>query len=146
MTVAARFLALPASDRRLCVRSLAVSAAVRAGLGLFGYAKLRAWLERVRIAERCTESSRARDDAARIARFVRASARHLPGGRNCLVEALTLWWLLRRRGIESEIRIGVRREPRGLDAHAWVECGGGIVLDEADASAPFAPLVRPTAT
>jgi len=48
----------------------------------------------------------------------------------CLVQALAADVILRRRGLTSELRIGVR--VRGncdvpLEAHAWVECGGAVV-------------------
>ena len=54
---------------------------------------------------------------------------------NCLQRSLLLWWALRRRGIQADLRIGVRRRPgsasssRELDFHAWVECNGIVVND-----------------
>ncbi len=43
---------------------------------------------------------------------------------NCLPRSLTLWWLLRRQGIESELRIGTRYRKGQLQAHAWIEYEG----------------------
>jgi Transglutaminase-like superfamily len=52
-------------------------------------------------------------------------ARNIPWGLvTCLPRSLTLWWLLRRQGIESELRIGVRRDGERIVAHAWVVCQG----------------------
>ena len=40
---------------------------------------------------------------------------------SCLRRSLVLWFLLRRQGIESQLRIGVKREEGQFAAHAWVE-------------------------
>ena len=55
------------------------------------------------------------------ARMVRAAARHGIGRPTCLEESLTLWWLLGRRGIAADLRIGVRKTGKKFDADAWVE-------------------------
>lgn len=53
----------------------------------------------------------------------------MPGLGNCLVQALTGRILLQRRGIPSDLRIGVaKKNGERLDAHAWLECGGAVVL------------------
>lgn len=43
---------------------------------------------------------------------------------NCLSRSLTLWWLLRRQGVASELRIGVRTVAGRFQAHAWIEYQG----------------------
>src|SRR5688500_3968043 len=58
------------------------------------------------------------------ARMVAAAARHGPYRANCLHQSLVLSWLLRRQGIHSHLRIGVRKEGSRLEAHAWVELLG----------------------
>jgi hypothetical protein len=47
----------------------------------------------------------------------------------CLPRSLTLWWILRRYGIESELRMGVRRDGEHIVAHAWVVCYGTVIGD-----------------
>ncbi|MDQ3648509.1 MAG: lasso peptide biosynthesis B2 protein [Actinomycetota bacterium] len=68
-------------------------------------------------------------DPLRVARGVRRAGRLLPGGDNCLVQSIALERMLRRRGHPAELRIGVRRAPEGLAAHAWVEHGGRALLE-----------------
>jgi hypothetical protein len=61
---------------------------------------------------------------------------------NCLERSLVLWWLLRRLGIASDLRIGLHRDADRLEAHAWVE-HGGLALNEADdVQARFAAFDR----
>ena len=143
MTRIAALAALHPADRRLCLQALAAGAAIRTALRLLGYKRCRDWLDRLaRVPGAEYRASPEAGQPARVARLVRAAARNGPFGRNCLVDALTLWWLLRRQGIVSDIRIGVRKDAGALDAHAWVECGG-LALDEpADLPGPFAPLGR----
>jgi Transglutaminase-like superfamily len=58
---------------------------------------------------------------------------YLPKLANCLRRSLTLWYLLRCQGIESDLRIGVRRSDAGeFQAHAWVEHNGAVLNDRQD--------------
>ncbi|MCF8049990.1 MAG: lasso peptide biosynthesis B2 protein [Desulfobacterales bacterium] len=52
-------------------------------------------------------------------------------GNSCLAESLALWWLLARRGIKAEFRIGVRTMTGVFESHAWVEYDGHA-LNEVD--------------
>lgn len=77
------------------------------------------------------------------ARMVAAAARRSPFRPNCLHRSLVLWWFLRRRGLNPELRFGGRKEDKQLEAHAWVEVGG-LVLDVSDTSPQnFALFERP---
>src|SRR4029450_7197547 len=68
----------------------------------------------------------------RLAGLVQACGRFLPGT-TCLVQALTLQSLLCRAGPDSRVQIGVAKDgPRPLEAHAWVDCAGEVLLDDAD--------------
>ena len=46
----------------------------------------------------------------------------------CLANAVTLTWLLARRGVPAEIVVGVRKDIN-FSAHAWVETRGRVLLD-----------------
>lgn len=68
-----------------------------------------------------------------------ASRRHVIRAR-CLHRSLALHIWLRRKGLPSHLRIGVRKSGAALLAHAWVEMDGNIVNDHAAAVAPFSVL------
>jgi hypothetical protein len=91
------------------------------------------------------EEDEAREDALqeaqRMARMVNAAAWRVPYDATCLRRSLVLWWLLRRRGVDSRLRIGVRKEAEGLLAHAWVECQDCVLNDAADISQQYATLL-----
>lgn len=70
--------------------------------------------------------------ARRIACLLEAVMRRMPYRPNCLQRSVTLWWMLRRSGIDSEVRIGTRWVQGEFQAHAWVETGSAII-NESDA-------------
>ena len=45
----------------------------------------------------------------------------------CLPESLTTWWLLRRRGVDAQMWLGVRKVDQSLTGHAWVEYQGRVI-------------------
>ena len=56
----------------------------------------------------------------------------LPFHCNCLVQSMALVAMLNRRKIPSGLRLGVRADNNKQEepfAHAWVECGGRVILD-----------------
>lgn len=65
----------------------------------------------------------------------------------CLTQAVLVQRHLRRRGHASELRIGVRKgATMNLEAHAWVECRGEVVIGSrgmAEDHVPLPSLLRP---
>ena len=45
----------------------------------------------------------------------------------CLPKSLTLHRMLKRRGVDSQIKIGANKTPLGISAHAWVEVDGKAI-------------------
>src|SRR5215471_4419556 len=52
----------------------------------------------------------------------------------CLPSALAAHAMLRRRGIESRLCLGVAREKGALAAHAWVEIGANNIVRDSEAA------------
>ena len=107
------------------------------GLRFMGLPRLQAWLQRRPLA---VDPARALTLPAiqALGDAVNIAARHTPFPATCLSRSLLLGWLLRRRGVASDLRIGVRLTNGVLDAHAWVECAGLPVNDRPDIAAQFA--------
>jgi len=80
------------------------------------------------------------DVATRCAWATTAAARRHLWPMRCLTRSLCLRWLLGRRGLPAQLRLGVAREADGLLAHAWVELQGQPVGEETQAVDRFAPL------
>jgi hypothetical protein len=78
---------------------------------------------------------RSNDDLERalvLGRTTLAVARRLPFHCTCLVQAVALTAMLRRRGLDADLRLGARQAGTGdsrITAHAWVEYDHTVVLD-----------------
>ena len=105
------------------------------GLRLLGLPRFQAWLER---ASKPACPAITLPEIQALGELVNIAARHTLGSRTCLTRSLLLGWLLRRRGVQSQLRIGVRLAQGALDAHAWVEYEGVPVNDRPDVSMQFA--------
>ena len=133
---------LPLAEQRITLEALATVIAARAAVAALPPAKLSRLVQR---AMRSSAPRRGRGvptnsctlSSVRIA-ILRASAR-IPGA-SCLTQALAGWWLLRRRGIDSELRVGVNRGGEGLTAHAWLLVEGQVLLGGRDPEARYVPL------
>ncbi len=58
-----------------------------------------------------------------VAKQVKLSATHTIWESKCLVQALTAQRLLYKKGIESTLYLGVKKENEQMIAHAWIRVG-----------------------
>lgn len=126
----ARLARLPRAERRVLLQAGLLLAAHGVGLRAVG-------LRRVLLAWPVVVAPRAGLPATSIARLVEAAARHGPLRPGCLTISLTLQRLLARHGLASDLRFGVRKLADGIEAHAWIERDGEVLLDVRDAQARF---------
>jgi hypothetical protein len=130
-----RWRALAAGDRRLVREALLWFLAIRVALRLFRFARVARWAEG-RHKGRVSREDRARNAAsgetpARIGWATAAVARRIAPPRSCLAQALTAQVMLGARGRAATIRFGAKREGAGpLDAHAWLECDGAVLVGD----------------
>jgi len=68
-----------------------------------------------------------RPSSEEICRAVEIAGRFVPGA-TCLVKAQAGSAMLNRFGYAAEIKIGVLKQSSNLEAHAWVECDGLVVM------------------
>lgn len=136
MTKLGRLLTLPASDRRLLLRAGALLSAVRLGLWIMPFSRLRSVLAR---ASR-NDPRDGGPSAQRVAWAVSKTARYVPHC-TCLVQALVTKRLLAKLGHPAELHIGVARDERDrLEAHAWVESAGEILVGAVSDLSRYTPL------
>jgi len=124
-----RFRNLPPTRRRLAVTSLLTVAAVRIGLAVLPFGRLRAILRRVKSSP--SRRPGAVPSAEELAWAVGVASRYVPRA-TCLVQALALELLLARSGRAAEVRIGVAKQNGHLQAHAWVESEGQRLLEDSE--------------
>jgi hypothetical protein len=143
----ARLMALDAEQRAIFGHSLVLLPLTALGLRLMGLRRVQAMLivaAKTSAATPCAAEMHMR--AKRAARVVAAAARHGPYRASCLPISLTLQRLLRWRGIETDLRLGVRKIDGRLEAHAWLEHGGVPLGDDRDIHERYAAFDRSTAS
>ena len=133
-------------ERWLLLRAVFVLPAVAALVRLGGVRRCQTILARlspVGKKSHYVEGESAEALARTVARMVRAASAHGPFHANCLQQSLTLWCLLRRRGIMGDLRIGTRKEEGRFEAHAWIEFAGVALNESRDVHARFTAFDQP---
>lgn len=131
-----KFLRLSAADRLLLIHSVVLVGAARLSLWALPFNTARRLM-----ARRARSSPIPYPTPERIGWAISVAKRFIPKG-NCLPQALAAESLLTRGGYPVELRIGVAKTEDGrLDAHAWVESGGRLVVgDLTQGLASYTPL------
>jgi Transglutaminase-like superfamily len=125
-------------DRFRILITFILLAMIRLGLWLLPFQMLVQGLEKFgRLASPSLSIS-----ISHIVWMVNVSSRYMPGVK-CLARALTTKVLLNRYGYSSELRIGVAKNEQGeLEAHAWVEYQGKVIVGGLSTLSRFVPLPR----
>lgn len=129
-----KFFGLPPEERKLLLTAALLVGLVRVGIWLLPFRTVRRLLGRLRCP---AAASRLSDELSseRIAWAVDVAGKRIPGGGNCLVQALATLVLLDRRGRPARLRVGVAKDGQGsLEAHAWVESDGRVVIGDTNVS------------
>ncbi len=134
---------MSAHSRGVALQAAAALAATRVGLRLAGFQRWKSvvvWLTPRDVGRTGSPAPAQLKTARDIARIQDAVSRHPIFHASCLEESLVLWWLLGRRGIPAELRIGARKDAGRFEAHAWVELESVVLNDSGEAHLHFAPF------
>lgn len=127
MKAAVKFSRLPLPEKRLLLKAACLLYAVRLGLWLLPFRAFRRLLAGSKTAAVQTPKAEPLP-AQRIVRLIEAASRFVPAA-TCLTQAIASLILLRQHGHSARLRIGVAKDQNGLlEAHAWVESGGRVII------------------
>ena len=144
----AKWSKLSGQEHRILLQALLLLPMIALGLRLSGLQRIRAVLaghKALAETEAEAEVEHALARATSVARLVAVAARHGPYKAKCLPVALTLAWLLQRRGMSTDLRLGVRKAAARLEAHAWIEYRGIPLIDTAEVLERFTAFEPVTA-
>jgi len=127
-----RFLQLPSRQQAMAVEALFTLVVVSIALRCLPY---RSWRAELGTPAGSPPAADAIATAREVGRSVVAVARNLPGRPQCLAQALAARAMLKRRGIDSELNLGVNKDRAAINAHAWLAVGKQIVTGGPDVSA-----------
>lgn len=117
----ARAFAIPFDEKRLVLEALARILWVRIEMSISAPSVV---LSR---RTRRASTADARHSPLQIGLSVERAAKLVPGT-TCLPKALVVAGMLRSRGYDCELHLGVREEAARVAAHAWVEVGREVIL------------------
>lgn len=140
------FWRLTAYERGIVAEAAAGLLATWAGLRLLNFRRWKKFMDVFIPPDSRDSGSRTMQPIAvaqTIARLENSAARHLFFRTNCLEQSMVLWWLLRRREMAAELRIGARKQESKFEAHAWVEYAGAMVGDLGVDHLHFSPFDGP---
>ncbi len=126
--------------RRLLVNTFVLLLLVRLGLWLLPFSTLQRIIAKISQQNPKSEQVKA-ISIEQIIWAVNVSSRYMPGGVKCLARALTTQVFMGRYGYSSQLRIGVAKTEAGkLEAHAWVESQGRVIIGNLPDLSRFTPL------
>jgi hypothetical protein len=140
-----KFLALPKSEQALLVESWWWLLIMDQRLRWLRFSRVRQGAGKVEDSSPRRLGGPTRQQIDRIAWSVEVAARQHLHPMHCLVRSLTLQRLLARRGVGTELRLGVSKEQESLAAHAWVELDGEPISERGPVEARYLPLVNAAA-
>lgn len=138
-----KLLHLPWRDRFLFVLAVVVLNSIRFGLWILPFRRLLKLISAIESQSIHASGSSVSDRQPPLERLVwsvNAATRYAPGGAKCLARALTLQVLMRRYHYSPELKIGVVKGQSGLEAHAWIEYQGRVVIGNISGLSRFIPL------
>lgn len=113
-------------------------------LHLVGFRRTLGFFKRGKaLANNTAITSHHRHTAQKAARMIDIAANHGLYRARCLQKSLVLIKFMRACEIPCSLVLGARRQGDAFDAHAWVECGGVVVNDDADVGLGFTPFNVP---
>jgi hypothetical protein len=124
-----KLLRLPTAEMRLLFAAAAILAVVRIGIALLPFPRLSGFF---RWLGSRTSSARSPRTPAAVARATERASRVIPRA-SCLCQSFAVAILLRRMGYRPTVCIGVAGLTGSpLQGHAWVECGGSVIIGESE--------------
>lgn len=138
------FWSLTAADRLAIVEALTLPIGISLGFWVLGVPRTQAVLRwralggktKTRVVDRELDIR----DARRAQRIVRRTSGI---GGNCLVRSMTLWTILLRRGISTDLRIGFRKRDGRMEGHAWIEHDGVPINEDINNTRTYVPYEQP---
>jgi hypothetical protein len=138
------FRSLGASNRAVALEALALPVCIAVSFRMLGVARtqglLRWWASEWKTKAPGTDNQAQIRNTRRGQQMIRRST---GVGGSCLVRSLTLWTMLLRRGVSTDLRVGFRKRNGRTEGHAWVEYESAPINEDVAETVTFVPYDRP---
>ncbi|HEY9621776.1 MAG TPA: lasso peptide biosynthesis B2 protein [Crinalium sp.] len=128
------------SNRYLLLKTLVLLNVIRLGLWLLPFQRL---LKLIAYSEQhlSIRPNRQRPSIGKLVWLINTATHHSPGGAKCLARALVAKILFTQFGYSPNFKIGVAKgQENRLEAHAWIEYQGRVVIGHLSDLSRFIPL------
>jgi hypothetical protein len=138
------FWSLNSADRFTIAEALVIPICISLGFWVLGVPRTQALLRRWARGGKTETLAADLQLEIRNARRAQRIVRQATGlARNCLVRSLTLWTILLRRGLSTDLRVGFRKSDGQIEGHAWVEHDGVPINEDAGTIGTYVPYAQP---
>ena len=136
------FFSLEPLDRRMLMEALLLPGLIWLGFRIMGVPRTQGLLRRWAAGTKNGPSI----GIAAVQRARRAQTmirRNLGRPGNCLVRSLTLWAMLLRRGVVTDLRVGFRKRDGRIEGHAWLEHDDTPINEALSEARSYVPYDKP---
>lgn len=127
-------------NRYLLLKTLVLLNGIRLGLWLLPFQ----WVLKLTANDavvNAVQPAKPRPSVGKIVWLVNEATRYSPGEAKCLARALVTKMLLTQFGYAPDLKIGVAKgQGTGLQAHAWLEYRGQVIIGHLNDLSRFIPL------
>jgi Transglutaminase-like superfamily len=135
--------ALNGTDQRRLLALACGLPVVELSLRCLGARRTASWLSRaIKPGAMHPPAAAERQQAERLAQLAAIAGRRGVLEARCLSQAMLVRAVLRQRGLDAVLQVGVRRDASQFDAHAWVELDGRTLAQMALQHLPLQPPAR----
>jgi hypothetical protein len=137
-----RFATVSNADRWMVLRAFAWLGIIDLALRVVGFQRVIRTAESAPVSAERPDADQTIARARRYAHWLHIASRYHVVRAHCLQRSVVLHYWLRKEGLPSQLRVGVRKEDGELKAHAWVELQGQVIDESPTAVAAFTPLTE----
>lgn len=138
------FWSLNGAERAALAEALALPMCISVGFQMLGVPRTQALLRRWALGRKTRTLEAHHQLAIRDAQRAQRVVKRTTGvAGNCLSSSLTLWAMLLRRGISTDLRVGFRKREGEIQGHAWLEYNEAPITDDRSETQTFVPYEKP---
>ncbi len=137
------FCSLDSADRRVLLEALVLPGFIWLSFHTVGVPRTQALLRRWAGAGRANPISVSLATIHQARRAQQIVKRNTGIAGNCLVRSLTLWAMLLRRGVPTDLRVGFRKREGRIEGHSWLEYAGAPVNEVLSEARSYVPYEKP---
>lgn len=134
------FLALPASHKRVFIKIALLAPLVEIGIKILKFKRTFGVLKFFVSENESNTPKNERQIVYRYRNYLYLYQKQFFSIGKCLAHSLVLWFLLAKKGIETDLRFGMKKQDKKLLAHSWLEYKRESLISESETDENYVPF------